>query len=41
MEGLESQRVDALSVRLGLAAFYFLLLPAETSASPLNDISQL
>ncbi|HBU14899.1 MAG TPA: hypothetical protein DEF16_08825 [Gemmobacter sp.] len=26
---------------LGLAEFYFFLRPAETSASPLNDISQL
>lgn len=41
MEGPESQRVDALSGRLGLAEFYFFLRPAETSASPLNDISQL
>ena len=41
MEGPESQRVDALSVRLGLAAFYLLLRPAETFSSPLNDISQL
>ena len=41
MEGPESQRVDALSVRLGLAAFYLLLRPAESFSSPLNDIPQL
>ncbi len=41
MEGPESQLFDALSVRLGLAEFYFILRPAETSQSPLNDISKL
>lgn len=32
MEGPESQRADTFSVRLGLAEFYFILRPAETSA---------